>query len=246
MSGWLGARHVHLERCESTNDEATELARDGAAHGTIVTADEQTAGRGRADHRWHSPPGGNLYLSIVLRPPIAPMHVPPITLAAGIGVCDAVNSLGARASLKWPNDLLVGPRKIAGILTEMSTQGQLLEHVVLGIGVNVDIESFPPPLGAIATSLCIETGDAVEVSAVLAALLPILETWLDRFFSGGVAAIAEAWTQRVELGARVRVITGNEVIEGLQLGLDEGGALRVRQADGVERRVVAGEVELLG
>jgi len=245
MSGWLGARHVHVEQAGSTNDEAAELARDGAAHGTIITAEEQTAGRGRGDHSWHSPPGQNLYLSVVLRPPLEPRHVPPITLAAGVGVCEAVNSHGVAASLKWPNDVLVGRRKMAGILTEMSTHGQMLEHVVLGIGVNVDIEAFPPQLGAIATSLRIETGASISASDFLVTLLPTLETWLDRFFAGGIGAIAEPWTQRVELGARVRVITGTEVVEGLQLGLDDEGGLRVRTDDGSIRRVVAGDVELL-
>jgi BirA family transcriptional regulator, biotin operon repressor / biotin---[acetyl-CoA-carboxylase] ligase len=241
MASWLGARWIELERCGSTNDEALALAKDGAAHGTIVTAREQTRGRGRAGRAWHSPAGANLYLSILLRPTIAPEHLPGITLATGIGVCDATRAAGvANARLKWPNDVLVGARKLAGVLTEMTTRGSALDAVVVGIGVDVDgrREDLPPELAAIATSIRDETGAPQDVRAFAGLLLDVLEPWLDRFLAGGVRAIAAEWQARADLDRRVRVGTR----EGTPLGLADDGGLRVLADDGEELHVLAGDV----
>lgn len=247
-AGWFGAERVDLERCASTNDEAERLARDGAAHGTVVTARSQTAGRGRGGHSWFSPDAGNLYLSAVLRPDLEPRFVPPITLAAGIAVYDAVNTFGPRPSLKWPNDVLVGPRKLAGILTEMATRNGTTAHVVLGIGVNVNRTEFPPELDGIATSVALEAGRAaVDRERFFAVLRSALERWLDRFFAGGVEAIAPHWTERANFaGRRVRVhLDGARPIVGAAHGLDDDGALVVVDDAGHRHRVVAGDVELL-
>jgi BirA family biotin operon repressor/biotin-[acetyl-CoA-carboxylase] ligase len=240
---WLGVVRHDLARCGSTNDEADALARRGAPHGTIVVADEQTAGRGRADHAWYSPPGESLYLSCVLRPSLPPSEVPPITLAAGVAVCDAVNSWGARASLDWPNDVLSMQRKLAGILTEMSSRDGKVEHVVLGVGVNLNTVAFPPALAGIATSLRLALGGRrVDRAAFTAALLQRLETWLDRFFAGGIAAISAAWTERSGMaGRRVRA----DGVVGRARGLDADGALLVEDDGGALRRVVAGDVAVL-
>jgi BirA family transcriptional regulator, biotin operon repressor / biotin---[acetyl-CoA-carboxylase] ligase len=266
---WLGARRVDLPVCGSTSDEAAALARAGAAHGTVVTADRQESGRGRQGRAWHSPPGANLYLSIVLRPgalrpPLPPRSVPPITLAAGIAVCDAVRAAGVAASLKWPNDVLIGGRKVAGILTEMSSRGAgeaaVVDHVIVGIGVNLNLapSDIPDELAAIATSIAIERGRAprrssdiasgsssdasIDRAAFTAALLDSLEPWLDRFFAGGVPAIAPAWLERAELSGR-RVRAGG--IDGSPVGLDPSGALRILDDSGVEHLVVAGDVAIL-
>jgi len=249
VAHWLGIgpRRIELARCGSTNDEAARLARQGAEHGTVVLADAQSACRGRLARQWHSPPGENLYLSCLLRPELAPPAVPPITLAAGVGVCEAVNSLGVSASLKWPNDVLVGGRKLAGILTEMSTQGTGVEHAIVGIGVNLNTTEFPPELTDIATSLRIQLGgQPVDRPVFTDALLRALEGWFDRFLTGGVPAIASAWTERAEVGARaVRATAEGAVIEGRAVGLDADGALLVEEASGRVHRVVAGDVELL-
>ncbi|MCW5804223.1 MAG: biotin--[acetyl-CoA-carboxylase] ligase [Deltaproteobacteria bacterium] len=134
---WLGAQRIDLEVTGSTNDEAARLARAGASHGTIVVAERQTAGRGREGRAWSSPPGMGLYLSAVLRPPLPLALVPPITLAIGVAVCDAAIAFGAPATLKWPNDTLVGERKLAGVLVEAQSQGGRLDAVIAGIGVNL-------------------------------------------------------------------------------------------------------------
>src|SRR4051794_14278733 len=150
---WLGRAYRHLAECRSTNDEAAAWARAGAPHGALVIADAQTGGRGRLGRTWHSPPGENLYFSTVLRPEIPPHRAPPLTLAVGVALADAVREAGCDAQLKWPNDLLLDGKKVAGILTEMTTSGGRVEFVVIGIGVNLDARAFPAELDGRATSI---------------------------------------------------------------------------------------------
>jgi BirA family transcriptional regulator, biotin operon repressor / biotin---[acetyl-CoA-carboxylase] ligase len=241
-ASWLGAVRVHRDACASTNDEAIALARAGAAHGTVVTAGAQTAGRGRAGRTWHSPPGDNLYLSIVVRSALPAARLPAVTLAAGVGACDAIRAAGVTgARIKWPNDVLAGDRKLAGVLTE--TVGRT-DAVVIGVGVDVDgrRDRLPAELAAIATSIRDETGVPQEVAAFTELLLGHLEPWLDRFLDGGVAAVADAWTARADLSRRVRVVTADGARTGLPVGLDPDGALRIRTDAGDELRVIAGDV----
>jgi BirA family biotin operon repressor/biotin-[acetyl-CoA-carboxylase] ligase len=240
MSSWLGREHVHLPVCGSTNDEAQRLAVAGAAHGTVVTADAQHAGRGRQGRVWHSPPGENLYLSCILRPALAPAAATAITLAAGLGVADAVQRAGAPAALKWPNDVLVHGRKLAGILTEMSTRGERVQHIIVGIGVNLESRSFPPGLGDTATSLAL-LGVPVERQRFVAELFSDLETWLDRFFAGGVPALADAWLARA-YRSRVRATSRGQMVEGSIVGLDADGCLLVADEAGTRHRILAGDV----
>lgn len=241
---WLGARRIDLDHCASTNDEAARLARAGAEHGTVVTALTQSGGRGRQGRSWHSPAEGNVYLSCVLRPALAPDRVPPITLATGLAVSDAVNSAGASSSLKWPNDVLVADKKIAGVLTEMSTRGAALDSVVLGVGVNVAAATFPPPLDRTATSLAMELGAAApDAAGFTMMLLEALERWLDRFFAGGVDAIAAAWELRVSPRPVSAMIDGR-MVTGRVRGLDRDGALRLEDDSGALHRIMAGDVTL--
>ncbi len=242
---WLGIRRVELASCGSTNDEAAARARSGAEHGTVVIASAQHAGRGRMARSWHSPAGQNLYLSCLLRPHLEPRAVPPITLAAGIAVCDEVTSRGVDARLKWPNDVVVGRRKLAGVLTEMATRGGSVDHAVIGIGLNANTTHFPPELGAIATSIRLETGLPVDLGDLLERLLERLEQWFDRFLAGGVAGIAESWSRRADLEHPVAVVLDGVRIEGRPAGLDHDGALIVIEDTGRRHRVVAGDVDLL-
>jgi BirA family biotin operon repressor/biotin-[acetyl-CoA-carboxylase] ligase len=236
-------RRVHLDETSSTNDEAMARGRAGAPTGLVVTADAQSRGRGRQGRAWQSPAGQNLYLSLLLRPDRPPAAIPPITLAAAVGVADALNQLGVATSIKWPNDVLVHGRKIAGILTETSTRGDRLEHVVIGIGINVNQTDFPPDLAGIATSLCRELGREVDREAVLAGVLDGVGRATDAFLAGGVAAIASAWRARSStLGTRISVVQDGRSVSGVAIDLDEQGALRVRQDDGGELRVLSGEI----
>jgi BirA family biotin operon repressor/biotin-[acetyl-CoA-carboxylase] ligase len=243
-TAWLGRELVLLADTASTNDEAMRLGRAGAPHGLAVIADTQSRGRGRQGHVWHSPPGENLYLSVLLRLDVAPMRVPPLTLATGVAVCDTVNALGVAASLKWPNDVLVErQQKVAGILTEMSTRGMRADCVVVGIGLNVNTAAFPPELPD-ATSLRRALGGvALDRADVVVRLFAALEERFDRFVAEPTRLLAEAWRARSHVfGQRVRVSAEGGVLEGIARDLDDDGALVLETDMGARVRVIAGEV----
>lgn len=246
MTTWLGAELHELDQCDSTSDEAAARAAEGAPHGTVVVASAQRRGRGRLGRPWYSPPGENLYLSCVLRPPLPAAALPPVTLAAGVAVAEAVAGFGVHAALEWPNDVVARGRKLAGVLTEMTTRGDRLDFLILGIGVNLGSRSFPPELAGIATSLALECGRDVRPDEFRARLLPALESWLDRFFTGGVAAIGPAWTRWSGMeGARVRVTIAGRVVEGTARGIGADGSLDVLDDRGHHVCVVAGDVVVL-
>jgi BirA family biotin operon repressor/biotin-[acetyl-CoA-carboxylase] ligase len=239
---WLGRELRVLDETTSTSSDALAAARAGAAHGLVIIADRQTAGRGQKGRVWHSPPGDSIHMSVVVRLDVPPARVPPVTLAAGVAVCDAVNAFGARASLKWPNDVLAHDhRKLAGILTESTTRGGKLEAVIIGLGVNVGTTAFPDELSTIATSIALAAGRAPARVDVAARVCGELERWLE-VFRARPAEVMAAWRQRTHLlGRPVRVRDGDEVIEGVARALDDDGVLVLDTAAG-ERRLVAGEV----
>ena len=234
------------EEMPSTNDRARELADEGAAHGEVVIAESQTAGRGRRGRTWASPPGRNLYLSVVLRPALPPQRAPELTLVASVAACEACRKAGVDAGIKWPNDLLVGGRKVAGILTELSAEPDQVHWVVVGIGVNLNAgpDDLPPELREIATSLSVERGQPVPRALFAAALLSELEQWLDLHAAEGFAPVREAWRERsVTLGREVRVEVDGREVAGTAEDVDEAGALLVRTRAGLVR-VVSGDVKL--
>ena len=245
--GWLGTPLVELVACDSTNDEAAALAAAGAPHGAVVVAAAQRRGRGRLGRSWYSPPGESLYLSCLLRPQLTPAAVPPITLAAGVAVAEAVAALGLGPRLKWPNDVLVGGRKLAGVLTEMTTRGGQVDTAVVGVGVNVNARSFPPELAGRATSLAIELGRSVDLIALRSELLAQLDIWLGRFLADGLTEVGPAWTRWSGVGGqRVRVeLGGGAAVEGRVRGITPDGALDLEDDRGHHVRIVAGEVVLL-
>ena len=236
-----------FDEVTSTNDVARELAEEEAAHGEVVVAERQTAGRGRRGRQWVSPPGRNLHLSAVLRPELPPQRAPEITLVASVALCEAVRQAGVEAGIKWPNDLLASGRKLAGILTEMASEPDRVSWVVVGMGVNLNArpEDFPPELRQEATSVAIERGQPAPRALFAAALLKSLEEWLDRHADGGFAPVREAWRARsVTLGREVRVSTEGREVAGVAEDLDETGALLVRSGKRLER-VLAGDVTLV-
>lgn len=249
VARWLGRELVMLGTVTSTNDEAAARARAGAPHGTVVVADAQTRGRGQKGHVWWSPPGDNLYLSAILRLDLPPPSLPPLTLATGVGVCDAVREVGADAHLKWPNDVLAGDpgRKIAGILTETSSRQHRIEFVVVGVGVNLNTAEFPSDLASIATSLRRELGAPQDRDAFLARLLLHLERWIDRFVTEGTPLCVEAWKDRTRfLGRRISVVSDGRLVSGLAVDVDDEGALWVAGDAGTRYRIISGEVSSNG
>jgi BirA family biotin operon repressor/biotin-[acetyl-CoA-carboxylase] ligase len=244
-------RNVHwFDAVDSTQRAARDLARTGAPEGTMVVAERQSAGRGRLGRQWHSPPGVNLYCSIVLRPELPPGAVPQVGLVVGVAVAAAVSEEAGRpAAIKWPNDILLGGRKVAGILTEMESEVDRVHHVVAGIGVNLNAprSSFPADLRAKATSLLAVTGRRVDRAAFAARLLAALEARYGRYLRVGFPAVRTEWESYSCLtDAEVRVASPAGEERGRVLGLDADGALRLRRADGHEVRIVAGEVTVRG
>ncbi|HSN30667.1 MAG TPA: biotin--[acetyl-CoA-carboxylase] ligase [Kofleriaceae bacterium] len=239
IARWLGCQKILLAECGSTNDEAARLARAGARHGTVVIAEQQRAGRGRDGHVWTSPPGG-LWMSAVLRPSLPLVDVPPMTLAIGIGVCEAARQAGAAAVLKWPNDVLVGGAKLAGVLVEAQSQGNRLDAVIVGIGINLNNEV---PEHAI--SLAGARGEAVDREAFLGSLLASVERWVDRYVASGIEAIIPAWQDRMAIGLAARATIDGAPLVGSVHGLDLDGALLLRDQTGRIHRVRSGDVEVL-
>jgi len=243
---WLGSQRIDLETCGSTNDEAARLARAGARHGTVVIAERQTAGRGRDGRVWQSPPGG-LYVSAVVRPPLPIGDVPPMTLAIGIGLCDAARFAGAPAVLKWPNDVLCHGRKLAGVLVEAQSQGNRLESVVVGIGINLDavLDEAAPLVATTGISLEEASGRRVVREAFIQQLFADVERWIDRYVGVGLAAVIPAWTDRMATGLRARASVDGGLVHGEVVGLDDDGALLLRDSDARIHRVRSGDVEVL-
>lgn len=233
---WLGRAWRHLASCESTNDEARAWAERGAPHGAVVTSDRQTRGRGQRGRVWHSEVK-NLYYSVVLRPTWTMAEAPPLTLAVGVALCEAARWFDSRATLKWPNDVLIDGKKIAGILTEGRAEGAGFSHIVVGVGCNLGEQAFPDELAAIATWL-----DA-DRSAFTATLCAALEARYEQLARGERAAILADWQARSSIfGRQTTVSTPSGPIVGTPEALDDDGALCLRTAGGVVR-IVSGELQ---
>ena len=244
----LGRVFALLPSCGSTSDEVS--ARAGAAdEGLLVAAEEQTGGRGRRGRAWHSPAGENLYASLLLRPALPAPQVAPLTLVAGVAVARALRALGFAPRLKWPNDVLLdttaGLRKVAGLLTEMASEGERVRHVVLGVGINVNAVGFPADLADVATSLRLVRGAAVERAAVLAEFLNAFEPLYEEWRTHGPAAGLDEWRHYGILGQRGWVARGGERLEGVAAAIDESGALLLRTDVGDTVPIHAGEVNWL-
>jgi BirA family biotin operon repressor/biotin-[acetyl-CoA-carboxylase] ligase len=249
--GRLGGRVLFFSSIGSTNDVAASLAASADAEGAVVIADAQTAGRGRRGHTWFSPPGSGLYVSLVLAPGrathSASRAVSLSTLMAGVAIAEAVErATGLRADIKWPNDLLVGRRKLAGILAEgVARPGGAtgIGEVVLGYGVNVSNAAYPMELSDRVTSLESELGRAVDRAAFTAeTVASIAERYAD-LLACRFDAILDAWRRRAPAsrGARVSWESPSGIQSGITEGIDDGGALLVRSGSKVER-IVSGEV----
>ena len=234
----------HFEVIASTNDHARALAEEGAGHGEVVVAEAQTGGRGRRGRPWVSPPGKNAYFSVILRPELPPARAPELTLVGSVAICDALRQAGVPAAIKWPNDLLVGGRKIAGILTELASDEERVHWAVMGIGVNVNaqVADFPDEVRDLATSLLLERGSAAPRALFVAACLTALEDWLDRHAEEGFDPIRQAWRERTDtLGREVSVRTEGRELFGRAEDIDAQGALLVRTGEGLER-ILSGDV----
>ena len=244
---WMGKKIHHFQTVDSTNSKAYQLALNGAEEGEVVLSESQEKGRGRLGRQWFSPPSLNLYLSIILRPTIPPHQAPLITLMAAVATADAIRKVsGLIPQIKWPNDILLRGRKLAGLLNEIHSEMERIHFVILGIGVNLNMDEkkFSKEIRSIATSLKIEMGETVSRKAFLQSLLLELEKWHSIFLEEGSAVILNAWRDRAEVkGRQVKVTSFGEAIVGTAIDVDSDGALILKTKDGIQRRVMAGDVE---
>jgi BirA family transcriptional regulator, biotin operon repressor / biotin---[acetyl-CoA-carboxylase] ligase len=236
---------LRFDSIPSTNLEAARQAIEGAAEGVCIVSSEQTAGRGRLQRQWISPKGAGLYFSLVLRPRIPQSSWPLITLAAAISAHDALlEACSLTTDIKWPNDILSNGRKLCGILAETvdTPQGRAL---VLGIGINLTSSAFPPELQKTATSVQLEAGKVVKLETILRSLIVAFERRYEMLqSSGGEEHIIREWSIRSSYasGKRIRVVNGNEVVEGTMRGLETDGALLVETDLGEIRVIRAGDL----
>jgi len=237
---------IEHEILDSTNDEACRLAFDGAAEGTVVWAHRQKAGRGRRGRRWQSPEG-NLYFSAILRPVAPPAAAAQLSLVAAVAMADTLAELlpeSARIEQKWPNDVLVDGRKIAGILLESSgAAAERVDWVVVGCGLNVAVA--PDETALPATCLADMRAASTDRKAILIALLNSLHRWRGEWETAGIQPVRRAWLTRARgLGQEITVRLPKHEFKGQFLDMDDNGALIVRLPDGSEKAVTAGDVFL--
>ena len=251
LSSEIVANQIYLfEDVSSTNDVLRRLATEGAREGTVVLAEEQRAGRGRRGQRWYSPGGMNLYASVLFRPAIPPKAVPVFSFIVSLALTEAIWAEGLPAAIKWPNDILVERKKVAGTLVECATAGERVEHVIVGIGVNLNVgrDALRTALGDAArgaTSLREVAGRAIDRNAFAATFLSLLDRWFHTFTERGAEAILAAWRDRdILTGRRVEVREADGTYEGRVLGVNREGRLVVEDVRGGMHQVLSGEVRL--
>lgn len=241
-------KEIHLLReAASTNTIAMAMASEGAPEGAVVIAETQTAGKGRLGRRWLSPKG-NLYISIILRPAIPTYKAPLITLLGAVSTASAIRAeCGLPAGIKWPNDIFLSGKKVSGLLTEMSAEPDRVKHIVLGIGidVNMDLLELPEEIRALTTTLSAEAGRRIDRVSLLRSLLREFENRYRTFLSGDQAILEEWKRLNITTGRLVTVSGVNETVEGLADGIDAEGRLIIKRTDGTVRTVAAGDVTIL-
>lgn len=247
----FGHRLEIYETIDSTNSRAKILALGGAQEGTIVIADTQTAGRGRMDRIWISPAKKGLWLSIILKPPISPERAPELTVLAAIAAAKAFEDFaGLNATIKWPNDIVINGKKLCGILAEIQAEPDVVRSVVMGIGINVNMQKddFPAELQDSATSILIEQGKVMSRRELLLVLLQNLESvYYEYLKNDGLDNLLEYYKSRsATLGKKVEVIERKSSFEGYALDIDKDGALLVRTGDGSLRKILSADVSVRG
>ena len=254
VKGDFGKEIIFHESLDSTNTLAMELSEKGVSHGTAVIADRQLKGKGRLGRTWFSPPHGNIYMSVIVRPEIEPKDAALLTIMSAISCARAIrNSTGIEVKIKWPNDLMVSEKKIGGILTEMKSDQDRIVFAVIGIGINVNssLDAFPSDVRAVAASVMEELrakGYSQEISRtlIIAAILNELERWFKVLIKGGRIQLINEWKKLSStLGRKVKVVSGKDTFSGIAEDIDDEGMLILRLPSGGLKKISAGDVIML-
>ena len=247
-SAKMGSSIHYYETVASTQRIANELANNGAPEGTIVVADEQTAGRGRLARQWVSPKGTGIWMSLILKPVIPIFQAPQLTLLSAVAAVQGIEeATGVKPQIKWPNDLLLDGRKLAGILTEMQAEADGIHSIIMGIGINVNQQQndFPQELQPIATSLAIRTGTTHSREACIAAILSNFESLYSRYCQSGFSEIKPLWEKHaISIGKVITAVTSRERITGTALGITDEGVLLMKDAGGTIHRIFSADIEI--
>lgn len=246
---WLGKELIYKESTDSTNTRVKELAAEGALHGTVVAAGAQTDGKGRRGRSWVSPPGVNVYLSVLFRPEFPPARAPMLTMVAAYAMAQAIQEAAELpVQIKWPNDLVIYGKKICGILTEMSVTEGRIQYVVTGIGMNTNMTEFPQEIEDMATSLRLISGREIDRARLMGTMLNYLEKAYDRYEQEqNLEWLQDTYNALlVNYGKEVRVLDPGGEYSGAAEGIDGEGRLLVRKKDGGLIRISSGEVSVRG
>ena len=249
-TGTIGRNIFFYDTLESTNRKAFELGRAGCDEGTAIIADSQSHGKGRIGRQWLSPSDVNLYTSLLFRPSIRPQDAHNLTFLMAVAVAEAVSLFSpVKPSVKWPNDVLIGHKKVAGILLEMASEADRVHFIVAGVGVNVNMEAASQPAGirGTAASLKYAAGADVDRAGFVHTLYSAVEKWYKVYMDGGFPPVLNAWRGYfASEGAHVKVTSFEKTITGICLGVDDSGALLVRTPSGAIEKVISGDVETAG
>lgn len=249
---WAGHPTVFLEKTDSTNNEAKRRAEAGAGHGMLVIAEKQEAGKGRRGRSWSSPSGSGIWMTLLLKPEFSPSQAAMLTLVAAMAAEAGIRKeTGLETGIKWPNDIVIKGRKVCGILTEMSAEPDYINHVVIGIGINVNVEAFPEELQDTATSLCLEMGHKVKRAGIIAEIWKAFEEYYEKFMeTADLQPLKEMYESRLlNLGREVCVLAPRGEWRGIAKGIDRLGRLLIEPSDETDKTwkaVDSGEVSVRG
>lgn len=245
---WIGKKIYYYDETDSTNVRASRLAEEGAEHGTLVVADQQDAGKGRRGRGWSSLPGTGIFMTLILKPELNPSNASMLTLVAAMAVAKGITRCtGMEAKIKWPNDIVINGKKVVGILTEMSAQMDYVNHIVVGVGINVNNESFPEEIAQNATSLLLQSGKRVNRAALIEAVWEEFEHYYDRFMAyQDLRDLRKEYDASLaNKGQKVRVLDPKEPFEGVAQGITDRGELIVDTWE-ARKLVSSGEVSVRG
>lgn len=245
---WVGKKIYYFDELDSTNIKANRLAEEGAEHGTLVVANQQKAGKGRRGRGWESPAGTSIYMTLLLKPDIVPSNASMLTLVAALAVAKGIEKMtGMEVKIKWPNDIVINGRKICGILTEMSAQIDYVNHIIIGIGINVHNKEFPQELSDRATSILMECGQSINRAALIETIWEAFEDYYDRYMTTqDMTALRQEYdAYLVNRGQRVQVLDPKEPFEGVAQGITDRGELIVDTWES-RKLVSSGEVSVRG